>query len=288
MMPAQIPQDRQRLIAFGLMSLAAMLNAGDTVLVRVLTENIHPFVIVFFRSLFGLLFISPWLIKNRSILASNYSILHLVRAGLKLMTLVAFFIAISSAALVDVTTISFAAPIFVTIGAWTFLGERVTAQCIVAVACGFVGVLVILQPGREAVSAALLFALGGAVLAAVIQLMLKRMSARDSTETLVAWNLILTVPLAAIPLYWFWTEPSWSELGLLALQGVIGALNMAIVTRAISLADASYIAPLDFLRLPMIGILAFMFFGETLTVGTLIGAVVIFASTLILTRSGKL
>ncbi len=287
MMPDRTPKDRRRLIAFGLMAIAALFNAGDAVLVRMLTETIHPFVIAFFRSFFGLLFIAPWIMSKRSLLASNYSLLHLVRAGLKLLTLVAFFFAISRAELVNVTTISFAAPIFVTIGAWAFLGEHLTRRHMAAVICGFAGVLVILRPGQDTVSIALLVALGGAVLAAIIQLMLKRMSARDSTETLVAWNLILTVPLAAVPLYWFWTEPSLPQFGLLALQGVLGALNMAIVTRAISLADASYVAPLDFLRLPMISLMAFAFFGEILSLATLIGAAIIFVSSIVLTSQKR-
>ncbi len=284
MMPQK--QEQRLLLAGGLMVIGAFLNAGDTIIVRVLTEDIHPFVIVFFRSLFGLLFVAPWIFKNRTILASNYRFLHLLRAALKLLTLVAFFIAISKAALVDVTTIAFTTPVFVTLGAWMFLGERLTVRRVTAVVFGFIGVFVILQPGQSDLSSALLYAVAGAILAAVIQLILKMMSSKDSTESLVAWNLILTVPIAAIPCYWFWTEPSWAQLSLLAVQGGVGAINMAIITRAMALADASFIAPIDFLRLPIIAVFAFFFFGEVLTLPTVVGAAIIFASTFFLAKRG--
>jgi drug/metabolite transporter (DMT)-like permease len=112
--------------------------------------------------------------------------------------------------------------------------------------------------------------------------MLKSMSGRDSTDALVGWNLILTVPLAALPALWFWTTPTWPQLGLLAIQGALGALNMTAITRSLALAPASFVAPFEFLRLPFVAILAFAFFGEVAGLGTWVGATIIFGSTLLL------
>ncbi len=272
--------DRLVLIATGLMVGASVLSAADTMMVRLLAQDLHSFVIVFFRSLFGLLFISPWLFKRRTILKTRLFPAHLLRAGLKMLALAAFFTAIATASLSDVTTIAFTSPIFVTIGAWAFLGERPVSRRIFAVILGFAGVLVILHPGTGTLSVALLFALAGAILTAVIHLMLKKMSAHDSTDTLVAWNLVLTVPLAILPALLFWTTPSLPQLALLALQGGAGALTMALVTRAMALAEASYITQIEFLRLPIVALFAYVFYGELITVETLIGACVIFTSTL--------
>ncbi len=91
--------DRRLAAATGLMIGAAMLGAVDTVMVRLLTQDLPPFVIVFFRSLFGLVFVVPWIAKKRAVLKTVYSGLHLLRAGLKLLTLVAFFVAIATAPL---------------------------------------------------------------------------------------------------------------------------------------------------------------------------------------------
>ncbi|NJO34763.1 MAG: DMT family transporter [Rhodospirillales bacterium] len=253
-----------------------------------LAAGVHPFVIGFARALFGLLVVLPWIAARPGMLRSNYRWLHGLRAALKLLSLVAFFAAFATAPLADVTAIAFAAPIFVTIGAWCFLGESPRALRVLAVVLGFAGVLLVLRPGeQDGMTTGLLFALLGALLAAVIQLILKPMAAKDRTETLVAWNLILTVPIAALPAIWFWTPPTVQEWGLLALQGALGALNMALVTRAFSLAEASLIAPIDFLRLPIVAALGFALFGEISPFQTWLGGMVIFGATLLMARTAR-
>ena len=278
--------ERAALLGIGCMLLVALINAVDAVIVRLLSPDVHPFVIGFFRALFGFVAVLPWIVTRPSILRSNYRFLHALRAALKLLALVAFFAAFASAPLADVTAIAFAAPIFVTIGAWLFLGESPRWLRILAVLLGFAGVLLVLRPGQqEGLPAGLLFALTGALLTAIIQLILKPMATVDRTDTLVAWNLILTVPIAAFPALWFWTPPTLEQWGLLALQGVLGALNMGLATRAFSLAEASLIVPIDFLRLPIVAALGFAFFGEVASLHTWIGGAVIFAATLLMARS---
>jgi drug/metabolite transporter (DMT)-like permease len=280
--------DRAALLGVALMLLVALINALDAVIVRLLSPGVHPFVIGFTRALFGLLVVLPWILARPAMLRSNFRFLHVLRAALKLLALVAFFAAFARAPLADVTAIAFAAPIFVTIGAWLFLAENPRALRVIAVALGFAGVLLVLRPGQDGgLSAGLLLALAGAALTAVIQLILKPMSACDSTETLVAWNLILTAPLAALPALWFWAWPTPEQWGLLALQGALGALNMALATRAFSLAEASLITPIDFLRLPIVAALAIALFGEAAPVQTWIGGVVIFGATLLMARSAR-
>lgn len=270
------------------MLVVAVIGALDAVIVRQLSPSVHPFIIGFTRSLFGLLAFLPWILSHPHILKSHFRFRHVLRAALKLASLIAFFGAYASSALADVTAIAFTTPIFVTIGAWIFLGESPQALRVLAVAIGFSGVFVVLQPGQQnAVATGLWLALLGAFLAALIQLMLKPMSARDSTQTLVAWNLIVTVPLAAIPAYYVWQMPSASEWVLLAVQGILGATAMAMVTRAFALADASLLSPIDFLRLPLVAGLAYWVFGEVSDLATWIGGAMIFAATLLMARSAR-
>lgn len=281
-------QDRSALLGVALMLMVSALMAVDSVLVRLLSDSVHPFVMGFTRALFGLLAIVPWLVTKRGILKSEYRYLHVLRAILKLGALVSFFYAFALASLADVTAIAFTSPIFVTIGAWLFLKEKLLALRIVAVAIGFAGVIFVLRPGQESgIPVGLLFALAGAVLTAVIQLILKPMTAKDSSETLVSWNLILLVPIAAVPALFVWVTPSPSEWAILAIQGVLGALSMALATKAFSLADASLITPFDFLRLPFVAILGYLFFAETVPYTTWLGGAVIFLATLLMARSAR-
>ena len=110
------------------------------------------------------------------------------------------------------------------------------------------------------------------------------MSDKDKPDTLTVWNLLCTVPLAFIPALFFWTTPSFEMFILLTIQGLIGVLNMIFITKAMSMVDISYLAPFDFLRLPIISTLAFVFFDEIPSASTLLGAFIIFFSSFLISN----
>lgn len=262
---------------------ASVLGAVDAIIVRLLASDVHPFLMVFTRSLFGLLFFLPWLLRHPQMLKSHYRFRHVLRATLKLTSLIAFFTAYSLSSLADVTAIAFTTPVFVTVGAWIFLAESPRTLRIIAVISGFAGALIIINPGQHiGAPVGLLLALLGALLTALIQLILKPMSAKDSTQTLLAWNLIITVPIATIPAFFYWTTPTHWQWMLLVLQGLVGLLAMGAVTRAFALAEASLLVPLDFLRLPIVAVLAYLMFSETVPLTTWLGGVLIFAASLLM------
>lgn len=267
---------------------AAMLAAADAVIVRALHGAVHPFVIGFFRAFFGAAVLLPFILVRPAVLRSTYPIRqHAVRAGFKLLAMVAFFAAFSWGPLADVTAIAFTSPIFLVLGAALTLGERPGPAMIGAVAIGFVGALVVIGPSGTGISLAIALALAGAVLQSAIQLILKSMSKGDRTATLVVWNLLLTVPIALLLSLPFWATPGPREMGLLALQGVVGAACMAMMTHAFSLAPATIVAPVDFLRLPLVALGGFALFGEHIAVTTLFGGGLICCAALLAARSGK-
>jgi drug/metabolite transporter (DMT)-like permease len=274
-------------LAVVLMMIVALLAAMDATIVRLLANQVHPFVIGFFRSLFGLLAVLPMIIRRVDLAGSPYRWLHAIRAGMKLLALVSFFVAFANAPLAEVTAISFTTPIFLTLGGWLLLREHMVISHALALLVGFAGMLFVMQPGSGGVSIALLFAVAGAIIMASIQLILKRMSVRDTTERLVAWNLLTIVPIALLPALIFWTTPTLAQLALLILQGLLGLLNMTLVTRALSITGVSLIAPLDFLRLPLVAVLAYFLFGEIPEASTWIGAAVIFCATLLVGGSTR-
>lgn len=282
------PSDKIFALAIALVTMVAAFNAIDTLLVRVISAEMSAFSIGFFRAVFGLLFVAPWIFRRRAHVAnSNFVWMHLIRAALKVLALAAFFYAISRTNLSQVTAIAFATPIFVIVGAALILGEKLDAARILSALLGFGGVLIIVRPLSGEADPYLLFALAGALLTAAIQLLLKVMAGNDSTDTLVAWNLVMMVPLSLLPALFFWTTPSLLVLGLLAIQGAIGAISMTAITRAVSLADVSAIIPFDFLRLPLVAAGAFYFFGQSADVLTWIGAAIIFLGSILATRRDK-
>jgi len=283
-------RDSSALLGVLLMLLVALMSAADAVVVRLLAGEIHPFVIGFTRVSFGLLAMLPWILRRPEMLRTRRIDMHVVRAALKLGSLVALFAALAGAPLASVTAIGFAAPIFVSVGAWFLLSEQPQPLRILAAVLGFIGVVTILWPAMHggAAGVALWLALLSALLTATIQLILKVLGRAERAETLVAWNLIASVPLALGPALWFWTQPSASQWALLAFQGALGALNQGCVTRALQLADASLVAPIDFLRLPLVAALAYFFFGEVAMLATWIGASFIVVAVVLMALTTKL
>ncbi len=243
----------------------------------------------FIRYFVGLILILPWLLPLLKTPPTKRQMgLYTVRGVAHGIGVTLWFYAMARIPIAEVTPIGYISPIFVTIGAWMFLGEKPVWLRIVAVAIGFAGVIFVLRPGQQAgIPIGLLFALSGALLTAAIQLILKPMTAKDSSETLVAWNLILMVPIALVPALFVWSTPTLFEWGILAVQGVLGAVAMTLATKAFSLADASLITPFDFLRLPFVALLGFVLFAETVPVTTWIGGAVIFVATLLMARSAR-
>ena len=259
-------------------------GAIDGIVVRMLSSDLHPFLIVFYRSLFGLIIIIPIFLRDKSVFISSYRYLHIVRAFLKILALTSFFLAFKSASLSDVVSISFVTPLLIILGSILFLNEIPTKNHIIFSLIGFIGILVILKPGFNYIPPALYWALIGAILSAFIQLILKKMSHKDKPDTLTVWNLLCTVPLAFIPALFFWTTPSFEMFILLTIQGLIGVLNMIFITKAMSMVNISYLAPFDFLRLPIISTLAFVFFDEIPSASTLLGALIIFFSSFLISN----
>ncbi|KAJ9471924.1 S-adenosylmethionine uptake transporter [Diplonema papillatum] len=131
----------------------------------------------------------------------------------------------------------------------------------------------------------LFYALISALLVGTIQLILKHMGKTEDADTLVAWNLIITVPIG--PAFYFWATPTATEWILLALQGVLGAVNQFTATKAFQYADASLVAPIDFVRLPFVAAAAYFIFGEVADRATRIGASLIFIAVLLIAASSK-
>jgi drug/metabolite transporter (DMT)-like permease len=264
---------------------AAVLAASDAVIVRALDGAVHPFVIAFFRALFGVVVVLPFVVLRPQVLRSTHTLSqHAVRALFKLFAMVAFFAAFSMGPLADVTAIAFMSPIFVVVGAALLLGERPGLAMFAAALVGFSGAMIIVGPSTSGFSLAIGLALVGALMQAGIQLILKSMSRGDSTSTLVVWNLLLTVPMALVMAVPFFSVPGNRELALLVLQGVVGTSCMGLMTHAMSLAPASIVAPVDFLRLPLVALGGFALFNETIALTTVIGAILICLAALMAGR----
>jgi drug/metabolite transporter (DMT)-like permease len=273
--------------------LAALLCLGTSasgalgnVIVRLMGAELDTFEIAFFRNLFG--FISALVLlplaaaPGQSMLAGAFAIpgRMWLASALNIVSMLCFFTGIALMPLGDLTAISFAAPVWSTIGAALLLGERVHRSRWLATAGGILGVLVMLRPGLGALSAPALLVLTGTLAYALSSLTVKVASRDQPAMAIVLQMSLLMTLISAGPALFVWRWPSPEAWLLGALLGTLATLGWYALTRAFAIADASSLAPYDFARLPFTIVPAFLLFGEVPDVFSILGSAIIFAAAL--------
>jgi drug/metabolite transporter (DMT)-like permease len=204
---------------------------------------------------------------------------HLVRLVAMLGAIFLFFTALQELPLADTTAIAFGAPFVMLALSRPLLGERVAANAWAAVAVGFVGVLVIVQPGGDVRPAALL-AVGASVLYAVGMLTTRRLGRTESVFSMLFWMIAgqLALGLVALPFVWHPVEARhWPLLLGLAVLNLLGQLGLV---RAFALAPAAVVAPFEYSALLWSAALGFLVFGDVPSGRLWVGAAVIIAAGL--------
>lgn len=264
---------------------AMILFSTMGVFIKLSSSQLHPLEVVFFRNFLALFFLTPWIFHQRAtVFKSNRKKLYTLRAIFNVVGMAAGFTALTLIPLAEATALSFTAPLFATLGAVLILGEIVRQRRIIAIFFGFVGMLIILRPGIEAVSPGALLAIANAITIAITVLIVKKLTITEKPITIVAYMALLQTPMALIPALFYWEWPSlitWTWLFCLAGAGTIGHL---MYTKAIQLAEVSQLQPIDFVRLPIIALFGYIVFAEQPSIWVWIGGAVIFLSTAYVTH----
>ena len=250
-----------------------------------MNAGLHPFEVVFLRNLFACLMLLPLLAwRGASLLKSSQLPLYGVRVLISLISMQAWFYAMSLIPIGEVTAISFLAPVFGTLAAIFLLGERVRLRRWTAVIVGFLGAMIILRPGMAPLGLGQLLAVFAAMSQGLTVIMVKQLTAADDPDKIVFLTNLMLLPLSLVPALFVW---SWPTLGALvpvlgmALTAVLG--HIALV-RGYAATEASLAMTFEFSRLPFTVAVAYLAFGELIDMWTWIGALVIFASAAYITR----
>lgn len=251
--------------------------------IRIASSEQHPFEIAFFRNLFGLVVLSPFLLRHGfGALRTRRLPLHAARGAVHVSAMLMFFTAVPITPLGTVAALSFTAPLFVTVGAVLVLGEVVRIRRIAALAAGFAGALVIVRPGVAALDPGSLLVLGSSAVWAGAMILIKLLSRTESSLTMTAYMAVFLTPLSSIAAAFVWRWPSPEELGWFALMGSLGTAAHLCLAQAFREADAAAVLPVDFLRLIWASVFGYLLFGEVPVLFVWIGGTIIFASTLYL------
>jgi drug/metabolite transporter (DMT)-like permease len=215
---------------------------------------------------------------------------HGLRGAMQACSQTCILVAFSLMPMADVVAIAFSAPMFATLLAAMFLRERVGPARWIALLVGFAGVLIVANPGSGVLQIGALFALGNAVLYASITVAVRGMTATESTETLIMYQVtILTLLLSPLLLLGF-VMPTWIAAGAMAASGLLNVLAQYCWTRALHMAPASAVTPFYYFSLVWSMLAGFLVWGDVPTPALIGGSLIVVASGLFLLwrESGKI
>lgn len=252
---------------------------------RYFTGEIHTFEIVLFRSVFGGIFLLPWLFKvGLGGLKTQRIGMHLVRGLIGLAVIYLLFTAIAQATLGEVAAIMSTRPMVASLGAILILHEAAHGRRWAATIIGFLGALLIIQPGVGDISPGILYAFFAVLGMAALTVVMKSLARTEQPDTIVVWQMMVFTPCALIPALFVWQTPDPWQFVLLASTGLFGTFTQRCLTRAYAAADATVVVPFDFTRLIFSAILGLILFQEFPDIWVWIGGVIILCGVLWMTH----
>lgn len=262
------------------MSTAVILFSMMTILIRMVTDTIPAHEIIFVRGMVSMAILMPWLFrKGIGALATRQMPLMLSRGALTSLGLITWIYALSRLPLAEVVALHFTLPLFGVILAVIFLREKIDAHRWAATATGFIGMLVILRPGVAAVDPVAFVVLFSALAYAGTGVVTKVLVRTESSAAIVFYVSAFTAIAFAIPCLFDWIAPTPIQWLMLVGIGLLNVLGQSCLNRSLVAADASFVMPFDFLRLPIAATAGIFLFAEHPDFWVFVGAAIIFGAT---------
>ncbi|MEX0316808.1 MAG: DMT family transporter [Ruegeria sp.] len=266
-----------------------MLTAGATfvmmtALVKSMGSSMHPIQAAFLRYLLGLVFLIPALraIMNARLTRRHWTLFG-IRGGIHAVGVMLWFFAMTQIPLAEVTAMNYLTPVYVTLGAALFLGEKLAARRIAAVLVALIGAAIILRPGFREVSPGHLAMLGTSLTLGGSYLLAKAMVEDVSPAVVVAhlsgWVTLALTPFAIM----VWTPPSLHDLGVLFLVACFATGGHYFMTLALQAAPVAVTQPVTFLQLIWATLLGALVFNEGVDIWVVTGGTIILGAVSFIT-----
>lgn len=268
------------------MVITGLLFVCVTGIVRYLGSDIPAVEAAFLRYVMGLLLVLPMMLKIFRNPPSNSALkIYGIRGLAHGLGVMLWFYAMARIPVAEVTAIGYIAPIFVTLGAVFFFGERLALRRIMAIVIGFVGTLIILRPGFQDINLGQIAQLAAAPAFAASFLLTKRLTREADAATIVGMlSLVVTIVLLPFAIA-VWRTPTGEELFWLAATAVFATLGHYTLTKAIAAAPLTVTQPVSYLQLVWATLMGIFLFSEPLDPFVLIGgAIIVGAATFIAHR----
>lgn len=271
--------------------MAGWLTAMVTMAVagRETASRINAFQVMELRAIIGLFLLAPLVYAEGGLRAMKTPspLQHVTRNTVHYAAQYAWLVAVTLIPLAQVVSIEFTMPIWTAVLAVLFLGEVINRWKVAAIALGLVGVWIIVRPAAGHVDYGQLLALGAAFGFAVSVVLTKTLTRTDSATRIIFWMLIVQGVVGLVPAVVVWQPvPAdlWPWLFLVAFVGTFSHFCMA---QAMRFADATVVVPMDFLRVPLTAITAWLIYSEAIDIYTVIGAALILTGNLLNLRKPR-
>ncbi len=241
-------------------------------------QRIPVWEILFIRQICVIVILSPRMLHSfPHAFKTDRLQLHGARIFCSVCAMAAGFTAVIHMPLADVTAISFARTLFITLLAVVLLKEVVDLKRWGPTIFGFIGVLIVLQPSFDGIDYYAFLALASAVFLAVVMIVTRVLTKTESPVTIMTYQSFGLAVAFAIPAYIYWETPTASELIAMVLIGVLMSMAQYSNIHAYKHGEASAVQPMEYTRLLFAGLIGILFFQETPGLLTIVGSLVILA-----------
>ena len=242
--------------------------------------------VLFFRGFFGIIFYFFIIPKNRikNFYQTKRALLHILRCLSGLIALIAIFIALRNLPLATVVSISFAAPIFTTFLSIFFLSEKVGLYRWLAVIIGFIGILIITEPGFESLNIYYIFPIIFCIGLSYVAIAIRQLSSTEPVW-LISLNFSIAITIAGLFTFPFgWKMPTYFDFFILSLVGFFGGVANLWLSQSYKFSEVSLVTPLKYLGLVFAIFFGFLIWGEVPSLKSLFGGLLVILSSIIIFR----
>jgi len=274
------PTWRANFLGLLLVLLGGLFITTLTWIVRSVADDINPLQAGFMRYGFGTLLLLPMAFKIKATdLAPRLVGGHIIRSIVHAISVLLWFYAVTKISLADLTALSFTSPVFITIGAFLFLGETFSYRRLGGIVTAFIGAVIILRPGVEAISLGAIAILISAPFQAASTLIGKHLAPRTSTYAMVFYLSLFVTLTSLIPTLFVWNLPSLNTCVLTFGAAVLATCAHFCWTKSFQIADLSFTQPGMYFTLIWAVAMGFFIYDERPDVWSGAGAAIIIAAT---------
>ena len=212
------------------------------------------------------------------IVKTSFPLLQLARSVFLMCATMCFFWGISNIGLAEATAIMDISPVLITLGAVLFLGERIGIRRVIGIIGALIGAMIVIRPGSDVFSVYALFPLGAAICFSGYNIITRFVGAREDPWTSLFYTALFGAIVFSTIVPFHWQPLSTFTITLMATLSVMATLAQWLLIKALSLGEASLLAPIGYIALIFATLWGFLLFGDLPDQWTVIGALVIVAS----------